>query len=185
MRPKRQRALLISALIGVPVLMIGAAWIHFTSDVITYGGIDGGALVSASGRTISVTAGVLCDENAALVADEQQASVSIAVKYAAPRTATCSGIPGFAVYHVQLSQPLGRRRLIDQVSGKPVPFIDVARILRLAYIPPGFMFRYDAPDGAGMFGPEYLSAVVQAPVTCSQLYTTTDNRAALVITQSA
>jgi hypothetical protein len=43
-------------------------------------------------------------------------------------------MPGFAVYDVHLSAPLGQRRLLDGLTGSRVPLFDVAGIVRPTYL---------------------------------------------------
>jgi hypothetical protein len=59
------RALLVfvAVLTIVPAGVMGGVWLYRNSDVITYDSVEGGALVSADGRTIAVTGdGMLCDQ---------------------------------------------------------------------------------------------------------------------------
>jgi hypothetical protein len=145
-RKWRELLLVVVALIGVPAVVVGAVRIYGGSDVITYDSVEGGALVSVDGRTISVTGdGVLCDQVISLDAIETDLTVAIELRNAQPRKPECAGVTTYALYRVRLALPLGRRRLIDGVTGKPVPYLDVTAVRRPAYVPPGYVFRYDEP----------------------------------------
>lgn len=92
-------------------------------------------------------------------------------------------MPGFAVYDARLRVPLGHRELVDGATDKPVPYFDTRRLLRPGYLPPGYAFRYDAPDASGLLGHEYLAVPRDAKASCSQLYSTGESDM-LVITQA-
>jgi hypothetical protein len=177
--PWRIALIVLAVLLATPVAIVGVAWLAYNSEVTTDVSVGGGALVSADGRTISVTAGALCDDTVNLTADEQPASVVITLHDTHPRVSRCSGMPGFAVYHVRLSLPLGRRRLLDGVTGDRIAFFDVADVVRPAYIPPGYVFRYDAPEATELLSYGY-PPLLRVPV-CSQIYG--DGFELLVITQ--
>jgi hypothetical protein len=129
------------------------------------------------------TIGGLCDWTDTLIADEQPARMTLTVRYSHPRIPSCSGMPGFAVYRARLAAPVGRRQLIDGVTGKRIPFFYGNRILRPSYVPPGYVFRYDAPAAYELPGFEYLAAF-GGSASCSRLYTTGDPNDLLVITQA-
>lgn len=177
--PWRVALIFVVVLLATPVAVIGAAWLYYSGAVTTDASVSGGALLSADGRTISVTAGGLCDDTITLTSDEQSSSVAITLHYTHPRTPTCSGMPGFAVFHVHLSQPLGRRRLLDGVSADRIPLFDLAGIVRPGYIPSGFVFSYDAPDAAELLSYEY--PLIPRAAVCSQLYQ--DGNDLLVVTE--
>ena len=177
--PWRIALVIVAVLLGIPVAIVGIAWLTYNSSVTTDLSVSGGALVSADGRTVSVTAGALCDDTVTLTADEQPASVVITLHDTHPRIARCSGMPGFAVYHVPLVQPLGRRRLLDGLTGDRIPFFDVADVVRPTYVPPGYVFRYDAPEAVELFS--YGYPPLPKAAVCSQLYERGDD--VLIITQ--
>ncbi|HYK31655.1 MAG TPA: hypothetical protein VEV63_06820 [Streptosporangiaceae bacterium] len=166
--PWRIALVVVAALLAIPVAVVGIAWLAYNSEVTTDFSVTGGALVSANGRTVSVVAGALCDDTVNLTADEQPASVAITLHDTHPRVSRCSGMPGFAVYHVQLSQPLGRRRLLDGITGDRIPFFDVADVVRPAYIPPGYAFSYYAPEATELLS--YGFPPLPRAAVCSQLY---------------
>jgi len=174
--------------VGLATAVLAAAvtglWVHRHSMVVDSESIDGGALVSSDGRTVSVMGVLACDWTAWLTAAEQPARVVITLQTAHPGTPSCSGMPGFAVYHAMLRAPLGHRELMDGATDKPVPYFDSRRLLRPGYLPPGYGFRYDAPDASGLLGYEYLAVPRNTEVSCSQLYSAGDADM-LVITQAS
>lgn len=167
----------------VPAAVIGGVWLYHNSDVITYDSVEGGALVSADGRTISVTGdGVLCDQVISLEAIETELTVTIDLRNAQPRKPECAGMTGYALYRVRLGLPLGRRRLIDGVTGKPVPYLDVNAVRRPAYVPPGYVFRYDEPGTRAFPLYPYPAPTSHGRVSYSEVFSASDNNW-LVITQ--
>jgi hypothetical protein len=173
----------VAVLTIVPAGVIGGVWLFRNSDVITFDSVEGGALVSGDGRTIAVTGdGMLCDQVITLHAVEAEATVTLDLRNAQPRRPQCAGMTGYAVYRVRLSLPLGRRRLIDGVTGKPVPYLDVKAIRRPAYVPPGYVFRYDEPVARGFpFYPQ-PPVTIHGRVSCSEVFSTREDHW-LVITQ--
>jgi hypothetical protein len=177
--PWRLALIIIAVLLGIPVAIVGIAWLANNTSVTTDVSVSGSALVSSDGRTVSVIAGALCDDTVNITAAEQPARVVVTLHDTHPRTPRCSGMPGFAVYHVHLSQPLGRRRLLDGVTGDRIPFFDLADAIRPMYVPPGYVFSYDAPDADELLSYAYPPIVKTA--VCSQLYQRGDDL--LVVTQ--
>lgn len=174
----------VGAVIAVLAAVTAALWAYLHSTVVFTVSVDGGALVSPDGRTVSVTAASLCDQTDTLIAREQPASVTLTVQIAEPRNPPCSGMPGFAVYRAQLQAPLGRRKLLDGSTGRPVPFFDSRHLLRPAYLPPGYAFRYDAPNAYYLLGYEYLAPQEGPTASCSQLYSDGSDDDLLVVTQA-
>ncbi|HEY3904807.1 MAG TPA: hypothetical protein VGM14_12935, partial [Streptosporangiaceae bacterium] len=93
-----------------------------------------------------------------------------------PRKVQCGGVGIYAVFRVRLALPLARRRLIDGVTGRPVPHLDVEAIRRPSYVPPGYRFRYDQP-GTGAF-PEFPFPPVTSRdrVSSTEVFGTSDDR---------
>ncbi len=91
-RKWRNVLLTIAALTGIPAVVIGAFWLYSSSEVITYDGIDGGALVSQDGRTISVSAEGVCEQVITLDSAETEDAVMIRLRYARPRNVQCGGV---------------------------------------------------------------------------------------------
>jgi hypothetical protein len=146
-------------------------WTSVNETVTSAETIDGGALVSSGGQTVSVTGISACDwTGVRLAAAEQPDRVVLTLQYTRPTVDTCSGMPDTAVYSARLQAPLGHRTLVDGATGKPVSFFDSRRILRPSYLPAAYTFRYDAPDASGLLGYEYLAAPRGATASCTQLY---------------
>jgi hypothetical protein len=175
-RKWRNVLLTIAALTGIPAVVIGAFWLYSSSEVITYDGIEGGALVSPDGRTISVSAEGVCEQVITLDATETQEAVVIRLRYARPRNVQCGGVGIYAVFRARLVLPLGRRRLIDGVTGRLVPHLDFEAIRRPGYVPPGYTFRYDQP-GTGA-SPEFPFPMVTSHgrMTATEVFGTSDDR---------
>jgi len=189
MSTAQRKARLIGLVIGAAVVVTAAialAGLHIVrSGLNSTESIDGGALVSSDGRTVSVMGVGACDwSNMHLTAAEQPGSVVLTLRYTRPLQDTCSGMPGYAAYHTQLQAPLGHRRLVDGVTGKAVPYFDSRHLLRPAYLPLGYQFRYDAPSATGLLSYDYQAAPEGATVSCSQLYSRAGGPDLLVITQA-
>lgn len=176
---------IVFAVIAVPAAAVIAWWAYTSATVVSTMPIDGGALVSADGRTVSVTAPALCDDTDNLSAAERPDRVTLTLDYTHPRSPTCSGMPGYAVYRARLQAPLGRRALVDSATGKLVPYCVASRLPRPAYLPAGYALRYDAPTAHGLVYGDYLAVPIQATVSCSELYAAADPYDdLLVITQA-
>jgi hypothetical protein len=70
-----------------------------------------------------------------------------------------------------------RARPRGGADGRPVPFFDSRRILWPGYLPPGYAFRYDAPDAPELLSYQfpYLALPRQPTVGCAQLYSASDD----------
>ena len=168
----------VSALVAALAAVTAAVWAYTHATGVSTASIVGGALVSLDGRTVSVTTALApCGETDTLIAAEQPARVTLTLEYTYSKHPSCTGMPAFAVYSVRLQAPLRHRRLVDGVSGKPVPFFDTRGILRPGYLPPGYAFRYDAPDASELLTYQfpYLALPRQPGVSCSQLYSASDD----------
>ena len=175
---------ILIAVIVVPVGAVAGWWVYAHHTVVTVESITGGALVSSDGRTVAVSGVVGCDATDTLRAAEQPGRVTLTLDYVHLANPPCSGIPGFAVYRARLQAPLGRRALVDAATGRPVPYFDASSLDKPGYLPPGYAFRYAAPDAFGLFGGEYLAVPVDARLSCSQIYSPSDDYDLLVITQA-
>lgn len=176
---------IVFVLVAVPAAAV-IGWRTYThGTVVSTIPIDGGALVSADGRTVSVTAGALCEDTDTLSAAEQPGRVTLTLDDSHPRIPTCSGMPGYAVYRTRLQAPLGRRALVDSVTGKLVPYCVASRLLRPSYLPAGYALRYDAPDAYGLMYGDHLAVPVTATVSCSQLYAAADPYDDLIVITQA
>lgn len=160
--------MIAAVFLGTPIAIAGVAYLYYSSSVTTDESISGSALISANERTISVTAAGSCDDTINLSADEQPTGVALTLHYTHPRIPPCSGMPGFAVYDVHLSAPLGQRHLLDGLTGARIPFFNVAGIARPAYLPAGYMFRYNAPDASDLL--TYQNLQIPRDARCSQIY---------------
>ena len=179
--------IVLPAIVAATVVAVAATvWLLASRNGagVTTQSIDGGALVSSDGRTVSVTVGTNCNQTNTLTASEQQAVVTVAVQVRVSGP-PCSGFPGAAVYSARLRAPLGHRSLVDGATGRPVPIFDGRRILRPAYLPPGYALRYDAPDAFYLLGSQYLAVPQDPTVSCSQLYAAHGFQDLLVITQAS
>jgi hypothetical protein len=68
-----------------------------------------------------------------------------------------------------LSAPLGSRRLVDGMTGAQLPSFNGAGILRPAYLPAGFVHRYDTATLTND------DTVQGSPAGCVQIYTQGDS----------
>lgn len=95
--------------------------------------IDRPVLVSADGRTIS-TVRSDCLARPTLRAYESAGAVRLSLT-------AITGVPGCfetGVASVTLARPLANRVLLDNATGRPVSWLDGARVLRPAALPPGY-----------------------------------------------
>jgi hypothetical protein len=101
----------------------------------------GPILVSADGRTLAGSVGGDCTSG---YLDVQETSREVIVElHRSPVFMMAPGSCGIESFVAHLAAPLGHRRLVDGITGATLPAFDGAGILRPAYLPDGFVHRYD------------------------------------------
>jgi len=142
-------ALMAAALAVASLLQAGAAAgavaTKTSTEVIT------GALVAPDGRHIVVPyTGGGCVQGATLTATETGSKVTLVLRQVLSGAAICPAdlIVGLDV-SVTLPHPLWGRSLVDGSTGRPIPYFDGRKLLRVTYLPPGYRFSaympYPAP----------------------------------------
>ncbi len=142
-------ALMAAALAVASLLQAGAAAgavaTTTSTEVIT------GALVAPDGRHIVVPyTGGGCVQGATLTATETGSKVTLVLRQVLSGAAICPAdlIVGLDV-SVTLPHPLWGRSLVDGSTGRPIPYFDGRKLLRVTYLPPGYRFSaympYPAP----------------------------------------
>jgi len=96
------------------------------------------ALVSADGRTITVPAlGGGCVTGVHLTAAETSAEVDLRLTARVSGEGVCPADVVLLQASVVLPRPLGSRRLVDQATGRAVPYIPGQDLARPGWLPPG------------------------------------------------
>lgn len=137
-----------------------------SSSVIGHYVSPGSILVSANQRTLTATAAGSCQTGSL---DVQQSPSTVVVKlHLWPAILIAPGSCAMEIFRARLTAPLGSRQLIDGVTGARLPSFDGRSILRPAFLPRGFIHRYDA----AFFGSD---TVAGATAGCTQVYTQGDS----------
>lgn len=124
---------------GITIGVIGA---DLSGGVVGGGDVSPGPiLVSADQRTLAGSVGGSC-MTGYLVVDETDREVSVKLRRA-PVIMMAPGSCGILSFVAHLREPLGKRRLVDAITGKALPAFDGSGILRPAHLPDGFIHRYD------------------------------------------
>lgn len=126
----------------------------------------GSILISADQRTLTASAGGSCTSGT-LDAQETRDTVVVRV-HTVPAFMIGPGSCGIEIFSARLSAPLGSRQLIDGVTGARLPSFRGQGILRPAFLPSGFMHRYDA----AFLGSD---TVAGASAGCTQVFTQGDS----------
>jgi hypothetical protein len=142
-------ALIAAALAVASLLQAGAAAGAVASttspEAIT------GALVAPDGREVVVPyTGGGCVVGARLTATETRSKVTLVLRQVLSGASICPAdlIVGLTVT-TTLPHPLWGRSLVDGSTGRPIPYFDGRKLLRVTYLPPGYRFSaylpYPAP----------------------------------------
>jgi hypothetical protein len=106
-----------------------------------------GALVAPDGRHIVVPyLGGGCVVGPRLTATETGSKVILVLRQVLSGASVCPAdlIVGLDV-SVTLRHPLWGRSLVDGSDGRPIPYLDGRKLLRVTYLPPGFRFSAYQP----------------------------------------
>ncbi|HEY6296216.1 MAG TPA: hypothetical protein VIX15_11175 [Streptosporangiaceae bacterium] len=106
-----------------------------------------GALVAPDGRHVVVPyLGGGCVVGAKLTATETGSKVTLVLRQLLSGASVCPAdlIVGLDV-SVTLPHPLWGRSLVDGSTGRPIPYFDGRKLLRVTYLPPGFRFSAYQP----------------------------------------
>jgi hypothetical protein len=134
-----------------------------------------GALVAPDGRQVVVPyTGGGCVVGARLTATETRSKVTLLLRQVLSGASVCPAdlIVGLSV-SVTLPHPLWGRSLVDGSTGRPIPYFDGRKLLRVTYLPPGYRFSayqpYPAP-AANAWEREFVSrGQATAPVEVEQV----------------
>lgn len=158
-------------LVGVGCVLVGAA-IGFTAarliaaPFIGHYASPGSILISADQRTLTASAGEACETGSL---DVQESSSTVMVRlHLLPAIMIAPGSCGIENFSTTLQAPLGKRQLIDGVTGARLPSFEGRGILRPTFLPAGFVHRYDA----AFFGRD---TVTGASAGCTQVYSQGDS----------
>jgi len=106
-----------------------------------------GALVAPDGRHVVVPyIGGGCVQGATLTATETGSKVTLVLRQVLSGASFCPAdlIVGLDVA-VTLRHPLWGRSLVDGSTGRPIPYLDGRKLLRVTYLPPGYRFSAYMP----------------------------------------
>ncbi len=139
-------AALIAAALAVASLLqagaaAGAVATTTSTEAIT------GALVAPDGRHVVVPyIGGGCVQGATLTATETGSKVTLVLRQVLSGAVVCPAdlIVGLDV-SVTLPYPLWGRSLVDGSTGRPIPYFDGRKLLRVTYLPPGYRFSAYTP----------------------------------------
>jgi hypothetical protein len=146
---------------------IGFGGAHLVaSSVIGHYVSPGSILISADQRTLTSTAGGACETGSLDV--QESASTVVVSLHLWPAIMIAPGACAIENFTARLSVPLGKRQLIDGVTGARLPSFNGRSILRPRFMPAGFVHRYDA----AFFGSD---TVAGASAGCTQVYTQGDS----------
>jgi hypothetical protein len=105
-------------------------------------------VVSADGRTVTAWGGVSCGHPQSLRARSYPNRVTLTwVTPVVPPSTLCLLDLAAETVSTRLPAPLGKRRLVQASSGKPIPSFDASRFARFTVLPPGCHLEGDAPAG--------------------------------------
>jgi hypothetical protein len=122
----------------------------------------GSILISADQRTLTASAGGSCMTG---TLDVQESPDAVVIRvHTVPVSMIAPGACAIEIFSARLSAPLGKRQLIDGVTGARLPSFRGEGILRPAFLPSGFVHRYDA----AFLGSDTVS---DASAGCTQVYT--------------
>jgi len=121
----------------------------------------GPILISADQRTLAGTVGGSCSSGYLKVAETTR-TVTV-VLHRSPNFMIAPGACAIETFVARLKAPLGTRRLVDGVTHAALPSFDGSGILRPAYLPTGFIHRYDTAT----FPDEDITGVAAG---CVQVY---------------
>jgi len=148
-------------------IVIGYAIAQWTSSsFIGHFESPGSILVAADQRTITASAGGSCLTGSL---DVQESPDTVTVRlHVWPVAMIAPGACAMEIFTARLHSPLGSRQLVDGVTGARLPAFPGQGILRPAFLPSGFVHRYDAA---------FLNSdtVAGATAGCTQVYTQTDS----------
>jgi hypothetical protein len=154
---KRLRRSVLAAVLAVTALALFYTFVLLCGALLStpsrFTGYTGNVLVGTDGRTLTidgVETGTSCYETAAPVVTESRQTVALGIKYTtrpAPHSDLCVAGPTETL-SVQLSQPLGNRRLVDRATRAPLGSFDESRLLH-PRPPAGYQLFATLPYGAG------------------------------------
>ncbi|MFF1869851.1 hypothetical protein [Streptomyces sp. CB03911] len=102
---------------------------------------DGQALVSADGRTITLTVNWQCEQEPELVAREGADHVDVLLHrraFKGPTYQCPENAVGSALISTHLGTPLAARPLVDAVAGHPIAYFDGRDLAKPSYLPPDY-----------------------------------------------
>lgn len=148
---------------GVVAAVAAAALVD--KGTATYASPGDNVLISADGRTLSSSRGGGCGP---LVPEAQETATTVSLRLRTyPSAMTAPGSCAMTSYSVTLHAPLGTRTLIDGVTHRVLYRFDAREILRPAWLPEGYVHRYDTATLAE-------ETVAGSRGGCVQLYTRGD-----------
>jgi hypothetical protein len=126
-----------------------------SGGAVSWGGVWGPAIVSADGRTLTVAGYATgCGITATLVA--RQSPTQVALRARDVVTSSCfpgeGAMPRPPPLEVRLDTALGRRKLLNGCTGRPVPQFDARLLLQPRILPPGYQLRQVYPQLTGTEG---------------------------------
>ncbi|MFJ2866476.1 hypothetical protein [Kitasatospora sp. NPDC087314] len=114
-----------------------AAWVFQPPGMKVHEGATAGQLlVSADGRTLTLSIGWSCERQPDLVVRETADTVKVSIRHTvAP--GFCD-LGGYGRITAQLKAPLGGRSLTDATTGRPVVHFDGRNLVRPTYLPDNY-----------------------------------------------
>jgi hypothetical protein len=146
-------------------VVIGYVVARLTSSFMGDYKSPGSLLISADQRTLTASAGMCL--SGSLEARESPDAVTVRL-HLVPQAMLAPGSCGIEVFSARLQAPLGSRQLVDGVTGARLAAFPGQGILRPAFLPSGFVHRYDA----AFLGSD---TVAGAAAGCTLVYTQTDS----------
>lgn len=178
-RQRRHTLGFVVVTLGLLIYWALAASGVLAGSTVGYSGYDGPVLLGTDGRTITVGGfNYPCTGTVSPVADESAARVALRLRWTTPnKHGVCNkAMANVLSMDVHLNAPLGRRALVDGVTGRALSWFDMHRVFLPSALPAGYTLRSrtpGVPTGNDRAGSEYLVGCVQEYVSSMGVLTIT------------